>query len=472
MILGTGASTAVAVAAHHLRLRLDIRIAADAEASRISGLAALPGDSGAEALVWQPGQSEPEFLYAARFDGATEISQWLRVRSVPLLGSVATLDEDEPYEDLKLPIARLFLEGGNESAAVDSEAVDAVTDVAARFLGRVAFIVRDSGKRSHEWRHHGLPPGRFPAFGFAVSMVHNATKYAFLQASEIQGPALLSFWQGPAREELAAFVEDALAGRLAPSPMSELPENGVNPLFSPGIVLKLVGRQCREVVEASPTEALVEVYDEWRRDHETRTSKLDVLATMLARWNITVYRLDFGYNECPPQTLPLIPAGYSGYFYMNRMAKDRGKKWHKLKKFDPPFDRVLSFVEKHTEIFPRPNLSTLLEELEARTAAVGKEGGWLPWDIEALMHSNQSGFALILGSSIGLVCAFALAKSLDPRLHPNSFPFEDPLAEGGTTELSDEPDASKDGQILMGRGREPAQNAATRRAAPANIEVD
>merc|ERR1712187_219740 len=87
------------------------------------------------------------------------------------------------------------------------------------------------------------------------------------------------------------------------------------------------------------------------------------LAPMLAHWNVTVYRLDLGYNECPPGALPAISAGYSGYFFVPRAAKMRGLKWQRLKKLDPPFDKVLGFVEKHSEA--KPNAAVLLAELEA-----------------------------------------------------------------------------------------------------------
>ncbi|CAK9084840.1 Hypothetical protein (Fragment), partial [Durusdinium trenchii] len=92
-----------------------------------------------------------------------------------------------------------------------------------------------------------------------------------------------------------------LAGRLEPSWMSELPDEDRQE--TTGSVRKLVGRQCRQVVEESPFEALIEGYDEWRRDHQMRTLQLDILAPMLATWNITVWRLDFGVNEVWSWTL-------------------------------------------------------------------------------------------------------------------------------------------------------------------------
>jgi len=91
---------------------------------------------------------------------------------------------------------------------------------------------------------------------------------------------------------------------------------------------------------------------------------------MLWRSNITVYRMDFGYNECPPEGLPLIPAGYSGYYFVPRMAKERGKKWQKMKKLDPPFDRVLAFLVKHAEVRPKLNAEALLLELETAAKRV------------------------------------------------------------------------------------------------------
>merc|ERR1712166_875833 len=115
-----------------------------------------------------------------------------------------------------------------------------------------------------------------------------------------------------------------------------------------GEVGKLVGRACRSLVQSSPTEVLIEVYDEWRRDHRDRTLQTDLLAPLLARYNISIYRLDLGNNECPPSVLPLIPAGYSGYYFVHANARERKLLPQKMKKLDPSFEKVLKFVAKHS----------------------------------------------------------------------------------------------------------------------------
>ncbi|CAK0830265.1 unnamed protein product, partial [Prorocentrum cordatum] len=95
-------------------------------------------------------------------------------------------------------------------------------------------------------------------------------------------PAGADFWADSLRAgaALAAFVEDALGGALEPSPMSQPPPVEEAP---PGAVRTLVGRTCRALVEESETDALVEGYDQWRRDHPWRTRQVDVLAPLLAR---------------------------------------------------------------------------------------------------------------------------------------------------------------------------------------------
>jgi len=131
------------------------------------------------------------------------------------------------------------------------------------------------------------------------------------------------------------------------------------------------------VAEASESEALVEAYDEWRRDHRMRTLQTNVLAQLLQRWNITVYRLDLSYNECPPEVLPVISAGYSGYFFVARHARRRGLRPQRLKKLDPTFDRVLQFVQKHSEA--KLNASTLHKEFEGTVRSIERRESAQEW---------------------------------------------------------------------------------------------
>lgn len=404
-----GGGGSAALAAHRARLRVDTAVAEDIPAARALGLLPEEGAGGvASALLWQPGEEEPERFYPDVGGESQDFEFWLRSRSMPLLAKTSKFEEDEPYEELGLPVARLFLNG----STVDEEARAAVTSVARSYIGRVAFFVRNATAKSHEWRQHGLPPGRSPSLGLALSMQHNASKFGFLAGTEPATPeAMAAFWREDARPRLTAFLDDVLEGRLEPSKMSEIPPEDALPSASGadaadrGRILKLVGRTCRALVQESPTEALVEAYDEWRRDHKWRTLRLDLLAPMLARFNITVYRLDLSYNECPPDGLPTIPAGYSGYYFVPRRAKERGKKFQKLKKLDPPFQKVLAFLDKHTEARPRPNISTLLPELEAAAASVER--------LEAVRQAagdRRTWAAAAAAGALGFLGFFALRR--------------------------------------------------------------
>merc|ERR1712224_154664 len=148
-----------------------------------------------------------------------------------------------------LPVARLFLNGG----PVDGAARATVHDIAREFIGRVAFLARNATSKAHEWRHHGLPSGRFPAFAVARSMAHNATRYAFLDMPKVpceqQNSSLdEAFWRGPAKGLIASFLEDVLAHRTEPSLPSQCPPEEEVAL---GAVRRLVGRTCRSIVESS-----------------------------------------------------------------------------------------------------------------------------------------------------------------------------------------------------------------------------
>lgn len=346
IVLGPDASTEARSAAHHLRLQADVGLAEGPQASPLA--------------IWPPGEGEPD-LYHAESSGP--LAAWLGARAVPALANTSEFEEDEPYAELGLPIARLFLNG----SLADVAARTIVHDLAREFIGRISFLARNATSKAHEWRHHGLPAGRFPAFAVADSMAHNATRYAFLEHEMIEVNSTsqssdVAFWSESAKELLRPFLEALLSRQLVASLPSEEPPTHELPN---GTVKKLVGRTCRNVVETSESEMLIEVFDEWRRDHKNRTRHLDMLAPILAGKDITTYRLDLGYNECPPEILPLISAGYSGYFFVPRMLKQRKLHPERLKKLDPSFAAVLKFIAKHSEANLSKSIQAMQQELES-----------------------------------------------------------------------------------------------------------
>ena len=332
-------------AAHQLRLKLDVCIAVPTDDFGFQG----------RALAFRGGEED-----ARHFLGEEDFPTWLLRVSVPCLAEVREFVDDEPYEDLGLPIAKLFLQGG----ALDDLARGLIRQICSEFFGRMAFTTRNASTASSDWRQHGVPPGRFPAFAVAMSTAYNTSRFGFLDIPKNQ---TRDFWLGPARKLLVNFLEAVLRRDVVPSRMSEAPpdEDGEGS-SEPGSVQKLVGRRCRQVVEDSDSEALIEGFDEWRRDHEDRSQRLDLLAPLLLPHNISVYRLDFGQNECPADVLRSISAGYSGYFFVHPHAKQSGRKLQRLRKLDPDFEQVLQFVEKHSRA--KPGASELLASLEALAA--------------------------------------------------------------------------------------------------------
>ena len=342
--------------AHQQRLRLDVGVA-KVEAYDALGLIQH------QAVAWRGGEEQPRYFEGGNF------TTWLQFVALPCVGDVKSLSDDEPYEELSLPIIRLYLAGG----AFDKSARKVLCQLSGDFFGQMTFMAKNASQGSSDWRQHGLPPGRFPAIAAASSPAFNSSKFAFLEMPKEQSE---EFWNSArgAHDVLSDFFKAVLAGRLEPSRMSEDPDEQ-EPLF--GAVRRLVGRRCREVVEESPFEVLIEGFDEWRRDHSKRTLQLDLLAPMLAEWNITVYRLDFGANECPSDVLKSIAAGYSGYFFASASARQRGRKLQRLKKLDPDFSKVLSFVQKHSETTIVG--SEVLASLDAALALVTMEPKVTSW---------------------------------------------------------------------------------------------
>ncbi|CAE7780671.1 unnamed protein product [Symbiodinium sp. CCMP2592] len=364
VILRSDATTWERQAVHQQRMKLDIGILQASADSDFHG----------RALAFRPGEDQPRHFNEG---SAEEFRAWLLNVSVPCLGDVREFADEEPYEDVGLPIAKLFLKGGG----LDTAARSAMFQLCSRFFGRMAFTVRNASLGSSDWRQHGIPPGRFPAFAVAMSTAYNTPRFGFLGIPKNQTE---EFWMSPARQLLIDFVEAVLRGGVLPSRMSEAPpdEEDEEPP-KPGSVQKLVGRRCRQLVEDSTSEALIEGFDEWRRDHADRSRRLDLLAPLLMSHNISVYRLDFGQNECPPDVLRSISAGYSGYFFVHPHARQRGRKLQRLRKLDPDFGQVLQFVQKHSHA--ELGASDLLAALESAIAAdSATTAGVFSWSVASL----------------------------------------------------------------------------------------
>lgn len=368
--------------AHQTRSQVDVRyVKTPAEAEELGIL------QRGSLVMWPP-----FCAHAFHFTGSPNILlQWVRIHALPFLAETTAFEDDEPYEELGLPVARLFLNGSEE----DATARGVVAEIAEQYIGRMSFMVRNATSKAYEWRQHGLPAGCFPAFAISRSMHHNATRFAFL---DIPLSDIGEFWKWRAKQILSKFVDKMLAGQLEPSYMSEAPSQD-RPVA--GKVQKLVGRQCRMLCEASTNEALVEGYDEWRRDHPIRTMQLNVLAKLLSGFNVTVYRLDLGYNECPPGTLSQIPAGYSGYFWIPRLAKENGLHPKRLKKLDPSFDKVIHFLSKHSEANINASIIlTAFEQMLSSTERWERISGWVSAWRRVLVVGSLLGFSglLLLGS--------------------------------------------------------------------------
>eukprot|EP00439_Symbiodinium_sp_Y106_P058855 s2852_g8.t1 len=189
VILRSDATTWERQTVHQQRMKLDIGILQASADSDFHG----------RALAFRPGEDQPRLFHEG---SAEEFRSWLLNVSVPCLGDVREFADEEPYEDVGLPIAKLFLKGGG----LDTAARSAMFQLCSRFFGRMAFTVRNASLGSSDWRQHGIPPGRFPAFAVAMSTAYNTPRFGFLGIPKNQTE---EFWMSPARQLLVDFVEVA-----------------------------------------------------------------------------------------------------------------------------------------------------------------------------------------------------------------------------------------------------------------------
>jgi len=283
------------------------------------------GDDAARPLVllFKPRESRHvEFTGDLTLDRLTHFS---RVLSLPLL-STYDFETRQKYQELKVPLGMLWLDGENEAFEDNQLAKTVLRRLALRFSGHLVFVMLNSTRDGILMRPMGLDPRRVPTFGIAATDELESEKFGFDMQTQ-RPEERRAFWadQDRAFDRLESFCASFLDGTLEASHESaELP-----PTYrwrGPGTIHEVVWKTFRESVYRTEHHVLLELYSPFRPQHRTYITVLDLVAEALKDvTDLKVARMDTANNYVLPE-FGLTDKEKASTFYFLPAAPERHRR--------------------------------------------------------------------------------------------------------------------------------------------------
>ncbi|KAL9107039.1 MAG: hypothetical protein Q9227_007985 [Pyrenula ochraceoflavens] len=280
------------------------------------------------ALVLYKDFDEGKVVFDGKFDKEA-ITTFAKTASVPLVGEVGP-DTYSGYMSAGLPLAYIFAETPEER----TELSDALKPLAVKHKGKINFATIDAKAFGAHAGNLNLEVGKWPAF--AIQETAKNQKFPFDQEKKV------------AHDDIAAFVQDFVDGKIEPSIKSEpIPEKQEGP------VTVVVAHSYKDIVIDNDKDVLLEFYAPWCGHCKALAPKYEELAQLYQtdefRDKVVVAKVDATNNDVPDEiqgfpTIKLFPAGakdspieYSGSRTVEDLAefiKENGK--YKAAAYVPP----------------------------------------------------------------------------------------------------------------------------------------
>jgi len=257
--------------------------------------AALAKAEGAEfpSIVLYKDFDEGKAVFTEKFD-AEAIEKFTKTAATPLIGEVGP----ETYSDYMaagIPLAYIFAETEEER----KELSDAIKSLAEAHRGVINFATIDAKAFGAHAGNLNLKTDKFPSF--AIQETTKNQKYPFDQEKEIT------------LENIKAFVDDFVAGKIEPSIKSEpIPETQEGP------VTVVVAKSYNDIVLDDTKDVLIEFYAPWCGHCKSLAPKYEELGALYAnsefKDKVVIAKVDATANDVPDEiqgfpTIKLYSAG-------------------------------------------------------------------------------------------------------------------------------------------------------------------
>jgi len=320
-------------------------------------------------LLFKPKENRHvEFTGELVLDKLTHFS---KVLSLPLL-STYDFETRQKYQELKVPLGMLWLDGENEDAVENTQAKVVLRRLALRFSGHLVFVMLNNTRDAMLMRPMALDPRRVPTFGISATDEPDSPKFGF--DLQVRGRAERSaFWADDGGERafgrLEAFCAAFLEGTLEASHESaELP-----PTYrwqGPGVVDEVVWRGFREAVYRTDHDVLLELYNPFRPQHRSYITVLDLVAEALKDvMNLKVARMDTQNNYVLPEFGVTDKEKASTFFFLGA-APERQRR---PKRFAGKGSKAEALPEKLIRFLHRETRGHATWDPEERVAWVSRE---------------------------------------------------------------------------------------------------
>jgi hypothetical protein len=239
------------------------------------------------------------------FDGdltLPKLMHFSRVLSLPLL-SVYDFESRQKYQELKVPLGMMWLDGENAGRKENQWAKDILRRLALRFSGHLVFVMLNSTRDGIMMRPMGLDPRKVPSFGIAATDEHESQRFAYGDIPSRTREEFQAFWadKDQAFIRLESFCASFLDGTLEVSHESaELPPTYRWPGL--GAVHEVVWKTFKESVYLTEHDVLLELYSPFRPQHRTFVTVLELVAEALVGLKtLKVARMDTANNYVLPE---------------------------------------------------------------------------------------------------------------------------------------------------------------------------
>eukprot|EP00439_Symbiodinium_sp_Y106_P039335 s4157_g4.t2 len=210
-----------------------------------------------------------------------KLAHFSKVLSLPLISQYSP-EGRQKYQELKVPLGMMWLDGESEDGAANTAATEVLKRLALRFSGHLVFVTLNNTRDGFLMRPFGLDPRRVPAFGIAAAEAPDAARYALDETFQ-SWDELTGFWLDTSRafDRIERFCASFLEGTLEASHESaELPPTYRWP--GPGSVHEVVWKTFRESVYRTEKDVLLELYSPYRPQHRTHLMTLSACPLCLS----------------------------------------------------------------------------------------------------------------------------------------------------------------------------------------------